>query len=147
TAALLASACRVAGLVEGARPEVLEAVTAFGLHLGMCFQIVDDILDVTRSSEELGKPAGNDMLEGIYTLPVLYAMNDSDALAALLQAGVEATHLDRARGLVRHNGAVTAAPAVAERHATAATQVLHDTPGFDPNVVASLTGLVDDLIV
>jgi len=147
TAALLASACRVAGLVEHASPEMLDAVTSFGHHLGMCFQIVDDVLDVTRSSEELGKPAGNDMLEGIYTLPVLYAMQSNEELRTLLQPEMDADQLARARELVAANGAIDAAVVAARDHARAATAVLRDTPGFDPTVVASLTQLVDDLIV
>lgn len=147
TAALLASACRIAGLVQGAEPAVLDALWSFGHHLGMCFQIVDDVLDVTRSTEELGKPAGNDLLEGIYTLPVLYAIPESDELRELLRPGMSPEQVARARDLVDQNGAVAAAAGVAQEHATAAIAVLRDTPGFDPVVVASLTRLVDDLVV
>src|SRR6185369_413584 len=66
TAALFATACRVGGMVSAVDDPTLEALTTFGQHLGMCFQIVDDVLDVTASEDVLGKPAGNDILEGVY---------------------------------------------------------------------------------
>lgn len=71
TAALYATACRIGGLVAGVPRPHVEALTAFGRHYGTAFQVVDDILDVVAADEELGKPAGHDMAEGIYTLPVL----------------------------------------------------------------------------
>ena len=59
----------------GSRPGI-EALTAYGEQVGMVFQIVDDILDVVATDEELGKPAGNDLVEGVYTLPVIRALAD-----------------------------------------------------------------------
>jgi len=47
--------------------------------LGMCFQVVDDVLDVTQTEAELGKPAGNYVHEGVYTLPVIYALQSARA--------------------------------------------------------------------
>jgi heptaprenyl diphosphate synthase len=49
----------------------IDALTEYGNAYGMVFQIVDDILDITATDEQLGKPAGHDMVEGVYTLPVL----------------------------------------------------------------------------
>ena len=74
TASLMATACRIGGMVSDVSADTLDALTQFGHHLGMCFQIVDDVLDVTASVAELGKPAGNDVHEGVYTLPVIYAL-------------------------------------------------------------------------
>ena len=70
----MATACRVGGMVSNVSADSLDALTQFGHHLGMCFQVVDDVLDVTRTEAELGKPAGNDVHEGVYTLPVIYAL-------------------------------------------------------------------------
>src|SRR3954452_17512378 len=84
TAALFATACRIGGMVSEVDDSTLEALTQFGQHLGMCFQIVDDVLDVTASEDVLGKPAGNDILEGIYTLPVIYMLRESGDLRELL---------------------------------------------------------------
>ena len=61
-------------MVSNVSADSLDALTQFGHHLGMCFQVVDDVLDVTRTEAELGKPAGNDVHEGVYTLPVIHAL-------------------------------------------------------------------------
>ena len=58
TAALFATSCRIGGMVSDVDEPTLDALTRFGHHLGMCFQIVDDVLDLTASDEALGKPAG-----------------------------------------------------------------------------------------
>ena len=79
TASLMATACRVGGMVSNVSADTLDALTQFGQHLGMCFQVVDDVLDVTRTEAELGKPVGNDVHEGVYTLPVIYALQSTDA--------------------------------------------------------------------
>ena len=95
TASLMATACRVGGMVSNVSADTLDALTQFGQHLGMCFQVVDDVLDVTQTEAELGKPVGNDVHEGVYTLPVIYALQSPIAaeLAELL-----GRKLDRRRG-------------------------------------------------
>ncbi|MCZ7627880.1 MAG: polyprenyl synthetase family protein [Microthrixaceae bacterium] len=86
TASLLASACRIGGIVTQASDEHIEALDTFGHSYGMAFQMVDDVLDLVSTEAELGKPAGHDMEEGIYTLPVLHtlASPDGEALTELL---------------------------------------------------------------
>ena len=71
TASLLGTACRVGGIVSGLPRDHIDAVTTFGRSFGMAFQIVDDLLDVTSTDEELGKPAGHDLIEGTWTLPII----------------------------------------------------------------------------
>jgi len=88
TASLLATACRIGGIVaELPRPQI-EAITTFGRSYGMAFQIVDDLLDVTATDEELGKPAGHDLVEGTYTLPIIRTLaaggGPADELRSLL---------------------------------------------------------------
>src|SRR6478672_2950592 len=71
TASLFSTAARIGALVGGLdRPDV-EALTSFGHAFGMVFQIVDDVLDLTATEAQLGKPAGHDLVEGVYTLPVI----------------------------------------------------------------------------
>ena len=77
TASLLATSARIGGMVSGVDEPTLDSLTRFGFHLGMCFQIVDDVLDLTASSEALGKPSGKDIHEGVYTLPVIHAVGAS----------------------------------------------------------------------
>jgi len=127
TAALFATACRVGGMVSAVDDPTLEALTTFGQHLGMCFQIVDDVLDVTASEDVLGKPAGNDILEGVYTLPVIHALDASPELRDLLGRKVERDALPRARELVTAGDAVPEAIATARGHAASASDVLRST--------------------
>ena len=64
----------------------MDALTEYGEAFGMVFQIVDDLLDVTATDEHLGKPAGHDMVEGVYTLPVLRTLQSGGVAAAELLA-------------------------------------------------------------
>ena len=57
---------------------MVRKLSRFGYFAGMAFQIVDDILDITSTDEELGKPAGSDLLNGHLTLPILYIKDDPD---------------------------------------------------------------------
>ena len=69
TAALTATSCRIGALTGGLPTAEVEACTEFGRCFGMVFQIRDDILDITATDGQLQKPAGQDLAEGIYTLP------------------------------------------------------------------------------
>lgn len=73
TAVLFEAACKSGSAVCGGSPELVAAMGTYGLELGMAFQIVDDILDMTEAASVLGKPAGNDLREGTITLPLLHA--------------------------------------------------------------------------
>lgn len=77
TAALFEACAGIGTLSVGASPEVVEEAKRFGSNIGMIFQIRDDIFDYYESPE-IGKPTGNDMAEGKLTLPVIYAVNNSD---------------------------------------------------------------------
>jgi geranylgeranyl pyrophosphate synthase len=74
TACLMAACCQGGAIVSNASAEQAEALYSFGLHLGTAFQIVDDVLDYTGSDESIGKPAGNDLRQGLMTLPLIYAL-------------------------------------------------------------------------
>ena len=76
TASLYGTAARIGGLVARLDRPTIDALTAWGNAYGMVFQIVDDILDITDTTEQLGKPAGHDLVEGVYTLPVLRTLYD-----------------------------------------------------------------------
>src|SRR5439155_646530 len=99
TAALFATSCRIGGMVSGVGDPTLDALTRFGRHLGMCFQIVDDVLDLSSTDDALGKHAGQDLLEGIYTLPVIYALRESKELRELLGGPLDPAPLESARAL------------------------------------------------
>ncbi|MES2201357.1 MAG: polyprenyl synthetase family protein [candidate division FCPU426 bacterium] len=75
TAALMAVASESASMIAGAPEETQQALRRFGLKLGVVFQLVDDLLDLTAAPEKLGKPNGHDLREGKLTLPVLRALS------------------------------------------------------------------------
>jgi heptaprenyl diphosphate synthase len=110
TGVLIATSCRLGGLLSDADPEHVEVLDAFGESLGVAFQLSDDIMDVTASQLELGKEPGVDMKEGVYTLPVLHALHRGprrDELARLLASGPpDGEMLDRALEIVRSGGSV-----------------------------------------
>ncbi len=81
TARLIACACRVGAICAGACEHRVDALGRFGLHLGLAFQILDDILDVTQGSEILGKPAGSDEAKQKLTTVVLWGLEKSRAEA------------------------------------------------------------------
>ncbi|MFC3038928.1 heptaprenyl diphosphate synthase component II [Virgibacillus xinjiangensis] len=78
TALLIATSCELGGLVSGLHEQEAKKLYQYGYYIGMSYQIIDDILDFTSTEEELGKPVGNDLLQGNITLPVLFAMENAD---------------------------------------------------------------------
>jgi geranylgeranyl diphosphate synthase type II len=82
TGALLRASVRMGGICAGADESAVAALSAYGEHVGLAFQIVDDILDVEESSEALGKTAGKDAAQGKITFPAVYGLDASRAMAA-----------------------------------------------------------------
>jgi geranylgeranyl diphosphate synthase type II len=81
TGALLRASVRMGAIYAGANESQLAALTCFGEHIGLAFQIVDDILDVEQSSEALGKTAGKDAAQKKITFPAVYGLDRSRAMA------------------------------------------------------------------
>ena len=114
TGALLRASVRMGAIYAGAAAEQLAAITAFGDHIGLAFQIVDDILDVEESSETLGKTAGKDAAQHKITFPAVYGVERSRsmaheqlerALAAIEVLGRPAGELRRIAELIVHRKA------------------------------------------
>ena len=105
TGVLMATSCRLGGLLSDASEERIEVLDAFGGSIGLAFQLSDDIMDITSSQLELGKEPGTDIREGVYTVPVLHALRhsaDRDELRRILTTGVpDGELLDRALEIVR----------------------------------------------
>jgi heptaprenyl diphosphate synthase len=146
TAALLATAARVGGMVSRVNAATLDALTQFGHHLGMCFQIVDDVLDLTASEAALGKPSGNDLHEGVYTLPVIYAAAHDATLQGLLGRKLDWPDVDAVRHRVLGGDAIAAAMGVARAHATKAAECLGGAESLDAAVCERLSAMVDGLV-
>ncbi|MDF2375202.1 MAG: polyprenyl synthetase family protein [Verrucomicrobiales bacterium] len=84
TAALLTASIRLGAMSANATPKKLEALTTYGQSLGLAFQVIDDILDVTQTSEKLGKSAGKDEASNKSTYPALFGLEKSRKEAARL---------------------------------------------------------------
>ena len=146
TAALFATACRVGAIVGDLPRADIDRLTEFGRLYGMAFQVVDDILDVIATDEELGKPAGHDIAEGIYNLPVLRALDDGalPELRALLGGPIEGDDLDRARKLVRESDGVAQSITVAQSYVGQAVAAL--APFGDTPAAVALRGAAEHLV-
>ena len=88
TASLYAASSQGAALLADALPEHVAALGAFGTNLGMAFQITDDVLDLVGDQTEFGKTVGRDLLEGMPTLPMIYAVEERDGSGASLEARI-----------------------------------------------------------
>jgi len=132
TASLYSTAARIGGLVADLPRPTVDALTEYGEAFGMVFQIVDDLLDITATDEQLGKPAGHDMVEGVYTLPVLRTLQAGGVAAvellALLGKPLDMVERDKALSIVRSNGGVAASMAVAHEWVARAESACDQLP-------------------
>lgn len=90
TASLFAAATEGGALLSEAAEEEVQALRGYGYNLGMAFQIMDDILDFTGDEQELGKPIGSDLRQGVITLPVLYFLEENpdwESVERILRGG------------------------------------------------------------
>jgi geranylgeranyl pyrophosphate synthase len=121
TAALFRAGCLVAAVCAHASPEDRARMAAYGEKFGLIFQILDDLLDLTATSEQLGKPAGNDLRQGVYSLPLLLADVDvrdllgrpervEEVLRRLRASRMAANTIEYCRGLAAD--AVAALPVI-----------------------------------
>ncbi|MDY6789725.1 MAG: polyprenyl synthetase family protein [Thermodesulfobacteriota bacterium] len=78
TAVLFQGACRISAIISAASDEKEEALSDYGYHLGLAFQMADDLLDYTSDTKALGKEVGADLKEGKLTLPVIYSLKAAD---------------------------------------------------------------------
>jgi geranylgeranyl diphosphate synthase type II len=111
TGALLRASVRMGGICARGSDESIAALSTYGGHVGLAFQIVDDILDIEESSEALGKTAGKDLAQGKITFPAVYGLEASRAMAsdecrkahqALVPLGARAQRLHEIADLIVH---------------------------------------------
>ena len=90
TAKLFESAAELGAIIGGAHDNDIKALAQFGKHMGIAFQLIDDVLDLSGNPEEIGKNLGDDLAEGKPTLPLLYAMKKgSDDQKNIIRAAIE----------------------------------------------------------
>ena len=116
TASLYAACCQGAALLADAEPEHVAALGAYGTSLGLAFQITDDVLDVAGDEADFGKAVGRDLAEGMPTLPMIYAVEQTadPALAARIVApGKSAAEVRELLRTIRASGGIERARAKA----------------------------------
>ena len=125
TASLIANSAKAAGVLSDAPREVCDHLYEYGKHLGLAFQIVDDILDFTSPTEVLGKPAGSDLVSGNITAPVLFAMEKYPLLGNLIEREfAQPGDLEQALDLVERGDGIRRSRELAATHAHLARQHL-----------------------
>jgi len=137
TAKLFEAAAQLGAILAGSSSEQEQAMASYGANLGIAFQLVDDVLDYTADSAELGKNAGDDLAEGKPTLPLIYAMRDGgaearDLIRQLLESPgqeVSGDVLPVILDLVRKSGAIENTYALASKHVQQAVDALAILPG------------------
>lgn len=132
TASLLANSAKAAGLLSGVSAETASNLYSYGRHIGLAFQIVDDILDFTGSSDALGKPAASDLKSGNLTAPVLYALEEKPYLEPLIEREfAQEGDLEQAIALVMNSRGIERSRELAAHHAQQAVQNLANLPPSD----------------
>jgi geranylgeranyl pyrophosphate synthase len=150
TACLIAACCKGGAILSEASDEEIQLLEEYGMNLGIAFQIIDDVLDYTEDQSTIGKPAGNDLRQGMVTLPLIYALQNHpynghhQAVYRLLN---EQAHQEEDIGAVVnwvvHGGSVELAIADATTYASKARAALyHFPPSTDRQVLDELIDFV-----
>jgi len=130
--ALLMGACMSAGArATGADEAAANQLYEFGEALGIAFQIQDDLLDFTSSSDQLGKPSGADLRSGNFTLPVIYALEDEDLKALLLQlhSGASDEQFNEVLEAILQSNVIDRSRQLAEQYAIKAKSIIEHFEG------------------
>jgi all-trans-nonaprenyl-diphosphate synthase len=129
TASLIANSSKAAAVLSNVSSALAQQMYHYGKHLGLAFQIVDDILDFTASSEVLGKPAGSDLKSGNLTAPVLYTMEEKPYLRTLIEREfAEEDDLEQALALIQDSRGVQRSRELAAYHGQQAVASLAAVP-------------------
>ncbi len=138
TAVLFEAACETATVLSNGDKQLQQQLKAYGYHLGMAFQLIDDALDYTGSSDTLGKNVGDDLAEGKPTLPLIIAMQNGTAeesalIANTIQSGsreIDSAILEQIVSIIQRTGSIDYTEKKAVAHvaeAKAALKLLPDS--------------------
>ena len=145
TAALFAAACKGPAILRGHPVEVQEAMENYGRHLGIAFQMIDDVLDYTGDPETTGKQVGDDLNEGKPTLPLIYTMtagsDDDSTLIKSALSNKSSEQLDKVIAAVKRSGGIDYTQNQAQMHREHALSSLNHLP--DSSATSALAALAD----
>ncbi len=132
TAKLFQAACQLGAVLAQQPPQIESACAAYGIHIGSAFQLKDDVLDYQSSPQETGKNPGSDLAGGKPTLPLIYALQNSDGntakiiRTAIINGGKQ--HVDKVMMVIESTKAIAYTEDVAGRQARAARQNIETLP-------------------
>ncbi len=141
TAVLFEGACRVSAILAGAGAGAEQALADYGRHLGLAFQMADDLLDYTQQSAALGKLPGADLREGKLTLPVIHALSrapqdDRQTMCAIIEnPEFTAEAFDALTALLRRYGGIDYTRTLAAGHIDQAKQRLETFADSNPRAI------------
>jgi octaprenyl-diphosphate synthase len=149
TADLFSGCTRIGGMLGAVGEEKERALASYGLNLGICFQMVDDLLDLTADEKVLGKPVANDLREGKLTLPTVFLLRRNPEALAPVKAVLDDRGFDRVPAseiarLVRESGALEEARRLAEDYAERARR---DLVGFERSAYGEALRALPDFIL
>lgn len=141
TAILFGVSCFSGGYQAKLKTKHLTPLSKFGKYFGMLFQITDDILDVASTREQTGKPVGNDFTQGVYTLPVIFALQDEKIGPVLREAlQGEVTDKENILDLIHSTDALNKTKQIVELYAKKARKEIAKLPKIEE------VGFLNDLL-
>ncbi|HFE32583.1 MAG TPA: octaprenyl diphosphate synthase [Gammaproteobacteria bacterium] len=148
TAKLFEAATQLGAVLCDADPEVEERMARYGMHLGTAFQLIDDVLDYSASSEEMGKNVGDDLAEGKPTLPLIRAMQQGSAeQSTVIRRAIEEGghgHIEAVTSAIESTDAIAYTARKAREEADKAIACLH---GIPPSIYADALKTLADFSV
>lgn len=149
TASLFEMTTQAAAIISPVDEAMVETMRQFGFHLGMAFQIVDDILDFTGEQETVGKPVGSDLLQGLVTLPAIYYAEshpyDPEVLCLTGGCYTEHERMERLVQSIRESDATAKSMIEAQAFIQKALEILKMAPsGAERQALEDLTGYIVD---
>jgi geranylgeranyl pyrophosphate synthase len=149
TASLFEMTTQAAAIISPVDQTLVDTMRKFGYHLGMAFQIVDDILDFTGEQEMVGKPVGSDLLQGLVTLPAIYYAEahpyDPEVLCLTGGCYTEPERMERLVQSIRESDAAEKSVKEARAYISKALEILQLAPaGVERQVLADLTSYIVD---
>lgn len=149
TAELFALSCFVGAYESGTSDLFANKCKQIGAAIGITFQIIDDILDYSQDATSIGKPVLEDVKQGVYSLPLLYALQaNPEALLPYLEKRSKMTDVDAERvfDLVQENGGIQAAQALAATYTTKALKSISKLPTKNQSVKETIYELTNHLL-
>ena len=149
TAELFALSCAIGAMESGCSEKFSKKCGEIGLNIGMAFQIIDDLLDYTKSSSQIGKPVLEDVRQGVYSLPLLYALQENKAKLAPYLLKKEQMTMEDAQmvwTIVHQSKGIEKANALAESYTNKALRAIDKLPSTPKQTKELLYQLTSSLL-